>query len=216
MDRPPPPTTNSITYDDYHLSIIGDTYIHPHGVQQYVRDSAQKLEQTKELVALANIQPGEKVLDLACGTGQVGLLVQEVAGVSVNDVYFLDCSSTMTAMAVTELKRRGRHVPRNVASLKDVRMPEAVNAVSKNWGGFDVVILCDFANQFTFATQHALIHHAASFLRLASQSPNRRVITTFAPPGPSRAYRGKDNEAMMLGVTDLRTSSIDHFYDLES
>ena len=53
------------------------------------------------MVRLANIQLGESVLDVACGTGLVGLLACEVLGANHSQVYFVDYSQAMLEKART-------------------------------------------------------------------------------------------------------------------
>lgn len=60
---------------------------------------------TPDLIALAALQPGERVLDVACGTGLVGRLAVQRVG-SGGKVFGLDINPDMLAVAAPCRKKQ--------------------------------------------------------------------------------------------------------------
>lgn len=98
--RTPPKTLNGITYDDKHHGMHG-TYNSTEDVRTWSANHFSGIDGYQRFIRLADIQPGESVLDVACGTGLVGLLACLVLGANHKQVYFVDCSQIMLEKART-------------------------------------------------------------------------------------------------------------------
>lgn len=96
----PPKTLNGITYDDKHRS-MHHTYNSTGDVRTWSKNHFSGIDGYQRFIELANIQPGDSVLDVACGTGLVGLLACEVLGANHSQVYFVDYSQVMLEEAKT-------------------------------------------------------------------------------------------------------------------
>jgi ubiquinone/menaquinone biosynthesis C-methylase UbiE len=81
-------------------------------------------------VALANIQPGERVLEVGCGTGDVALAASASVGPS-GAVAGIDPSPEMIAVARAKAARAGRAVDLQVGVIEALAFPDA---------SFDVVL----------------------------------------------------------------------------
>jgi SAM-dependent methyltransferase len=98
---------------------------------------------TTRLLELTDPQPGERVLELACGPGSVGLLAAERVGPS-GEVVLSDVTSAMTAVAAERACARGFT---NVAT-REIDL----NGIDEPDGAYDVV-LC--REGFMFAREPA-------------------------------------------------------------
>lgn len=96
----PPKTLNGITYEDKHRS-MHHTYTSTEDVRTWSKNHFSGIDGYQRFIELANIQPGDSVLDVACGTGLVGLLACEVLGANHSQVYFVDYSQVMLEEAKT-------------------------------------------------------------------------------------------------------------------
>lgn len=103
---------------------------------------------------LAAIQPGERVLDVGCGTGDLTLRAARKAGPGVT-TYGIDASPEM----ITVARRKARRSRRNVRFLV-----EAVEALSFPDGSFDVVL------------SSLMMHHLPGDLKLRALAEIRRVL----------------------------------------
>lgn len=97
------------------------------------------------LVQSANPQPGERVLDVACGTGVVARLVATHVK-SVGKVVGLDLNPNMLAVARTMTKREGHVIEWHEGRAESLPFPD---------GSFDLVF-CQQALQFLADRQAAL------------------------------------------------------------
>jgi ubiquinone/menaquinone biosynthesis C-methylase UbiE len=75
-------------------------------------------------VDLARIQPGERVLEVGCGTGDVALAAREPAGAS-GAVYGIDASPEMIAVARAKAARLGAAVDFQVGLIEALAFPDA-------------------------------------------------------------------------------------------
>jgi enediyne biosynthesis protein CalE5 len=90
---------------------------------------ARGAELTTRLLALAAPQPGERVLELACGTGGVGIAAAELVGPS-GEVVLSDVAPEMTAIAAA--RARGlANVSARTLDLERIDEPD---------GAYDVVV----------------------------------------------------------------------------
>lgn len=76
----------------------------------------------RHIVQLAAIQPGEAVLDLACGTGLVSFMAGDAAG-PTGSVVGVDLSDGMLSEA---MKRRGSEMPGTCRSI-DTLSPSSIH-----------------------------------------------------------------------------------------
>jgi ubiquinone/menaquinone biosynthesis C-methylase UbiE len=82
---------------------------------------------------LAQIQPGDKVLEIGCGTGTLTIAAKERAGVN-GEVVGIDIAPEMIAAAVRKSARKGIAVSFQDGSIEKIPFPD---------GRFDTV-LCSF------------------------------------------------------------------------
>lgn len=122
----------------------------------------------KDLMGAASIQPGERVLDVACGTGVVTRLAAERTG-NDGQVAGLDVSPAMLAVA-RSLTPTGKSIEWYETSADAMPLAD---------GGFDVV-LCQMGLQFMSNKQQAL-EEMRRVLR-----PGGRIALNL--PGPTPAF----------------------------
>lgn len=114
-----PETSGHILRGDVHYDIISGLM----GMGVNRRNSRMVIE-------LADIKPGDKVLDVGCGTGSLTLTAKTYAGAS-GEVYGIDASPGMIDAAQKKAGRAGAQVVFEVGLIEKIPCPEAT---------FDVVI----------------------------------------------------------------------------
>lgn len=85
---------------------------------------------SRMVVEMAGIKPGDKVLDVGCGTGSLTLTAKRYAGAS-GSVYGIDASPEMIDVARKKAKRSGSEAVFEVGLIEKIAYPDAT---------FDVVI----------------------------------------------------------------------------
>lgn len=85
---------------------------------------------SRMIIEMAKIKPGDKVLDVGCGSGNLTLTAQEYAGAS-GSVYGIDGAPEMIEVARQKAKRSGSEAVFEVGLIEKIPYPEAT---------FDVVI----------------------------------------------------------------------------
>ncbi len=123
---------------------------------------------SRMVIELANIQPGDSVLDVGCGTGSLTLAAQSHAGPRAK-VYGIDASPEMIEAAREKASRSGLPVVFDLGLMERIAFPEAT---------FDVVI------------SRLAIHHLPDDLKLRAFAEILRVlkpgghllIADFMPP----------------------------------
>lgn len=85
---------------------------------------------SRMVIELANIKPGDQVLDVGCGTGSLTLTAQPYAGPG-GKVYGIDASPEMIEVAQKKAFRSGLEVTFEVGLIEKLAFPDAT---------FDVVI----------------------------------------------------------------------------
>ena len=85
---------------------------------------------SRMVIELANVNPGDRVLDVGCGTGSLTLTAHSYAGPS-GKVYGIDAAPEMIEVAKKKASRSGREVVFDVGLIEDLAFPDAT---------FDVVI----------------------------------------------------------------------------
>jgi len=78
----------------------------------------------RRLVELLAPQPGERLLDLACGPGTITLQLAEAAGETA-DVVGIDLAAGMLEVARREAGQRGRRVRFEAMDMEDLAFPDA-------------------------------------------------------------------------------------------
>jgi ubiquinone/menaquinone biosynthesis C-methylase UbiE len=114
---------------------------------------ARHAPETRLMLDLTSPQPGERVLELACGPGGLGMAAAERVG-SHGTVVLSDVAREMTEIASARAETRGlRNVSTRVLDLEAIEEPDAA---------YDVV-LCRDGMQFTVDPAHAAreIHRVA-------------------------------------------------------
>jgi ubiquinone/menaquinone biosynthesis C-methylase UbiE len=86
---------------------------------------------SRMIIELAKIKPGDRVLDVGCGTGNLTLTAERYAGVS-GSVYGIDASPEMIEVARKKAKRSGSKVVFEVGLIEKIPYSDA---------NFDVVII---------------------------------------------------------------------------
>jgi len=123
---------------------------------------------SKMVIELANIKPGDKVLDVGCGSGNLTLTAKSYAGPS-GKVYGIDASPEMIEVAKKKASRSGLNVIFDVDLIEKLAFPDAT---------FDVVI------------SRLAIHHLPDDLKRTGFAEILRVlkpgghlvIADFTPP----------------------------------
>ena len=118
------------------------------------------------LIKIAALHPGERVLDVACGTGVVARLVSEVVG-TAGTVAGLDINPGMLAVARSTTPQ-GMVIEWHQASAEAMPLPEA---------SFDAV-LCQMGLQF-LPDKHAALSEMRRVLK-----PGGRLILNLPGPTP--------------------------------
>lgn len=85
---------------------------------------------SRMVIEMAKVKPGDKVLDVGCGTGSLTLTAKRYAGAS-GSVYGIDASPEMIEVARRKAKRSGSEAVFEVGLIEKIAYPEAI---------FDVVI----------------------------------------------------------------------------
>ena len=120
------------------------------GLQFFGRERAFR----ERLLALAQLAPGDIVLDVGCGTGTLAILARRRVGAS-GSVFGIDASAEMIARAKGKARRAGIEVQFEAASAQALPFPD---------GSFDVVL----------AT--LMLHHLGRNGRRTLAGEMRRVI----------------------------------------
>jgi len=108
----------------------------------------------QESIALAQINPGDKVLDVGCGTGDLTLEAKKLAG-SAGEVYGIDASPNMIRQAQQKANRTGVNVTFQVGLIEDIEFPE---------------------NRFDVVLSSLMMHHLPDDLKRAGLTEISRVL----------------------------------------
>jgi SAM-dependent methyltransferase len=119
------------------------------------------------VVARARVAPGDRVLDVACGTGNAALLAAERGAAQVVGV---DLEPALLAVAATRAAETGAAV--------DWRIGDAAALPGVADGGFDAVLS-------VFGAMYAADHHAAAreLARAVTRAGGGRVVLASWAPG---------------------------------
>ena len=118
---------------------------------------------SSHLIQIANPQPGERVLDVACGTGIVARRIAPLVG-SQGTVIGIDLNPGMIDMARAAGEREGLAIEWRTGPAEQLPFPD---------GSFDLV-LCQFGLMF-FTDRHAALTETHRVLR----SGGRTVFSTW-------------------------------------
>ncbi len=120
------------------------TTMHYTGAPWLVRESRQREEDCKRLLAALKVKPGETVCDLGCGNGFYTLSLARLVGPK-GKVYAVDIQPEMLEMLKQRTKKeRVGNVAPILGSLADPRLPE---------GQIDLVLLVDVYHEFSYPEQ---------------------------------------------------------------
>jgi ubiquinone/menaquinone biosynthesis C-methylase UbiE len=109
---------------------------------------------SRMVIELAKVKPGDKVLDVGCGTGNLTLTSKSVTGAS-GAAYGIDASPEMISVAQKKAKRAGADVVFDVGLVEKIPFPDAT---------FDVVV------------SRLVIHHLPDDLKHKAFSEIFRVL----------------------------------------
>lgn len=113
------------------------------------RDKASR----EKLVELAAPAPGEKVLDVGCGTGTLALALESSVG--TGEVHGIDASPEMIEVAKEKAAKTGSDIDFRVALVEEIPFPDAT---------FDLV------------TSSLMLHHLPDDLKRTGLGEIRRVL----------------------------------------
>jgi ubiquinone/menaquinone biosynthesis C-methylase UbiE len=108
----------------------------------------------RKSIDAAQIKPGERILDVGCGTGDLTLLAKERAG-STGQVYGIDAATEMIDVARDKAARAKSEVDFRVAVIEQLPFPVA---------SFDVVL------------SSLMLHHLPADLKSPALAEVRRVL----------------------------------------
>lgn len=124
------------------------------------------------LAALANIGPGESVLDAGCGTGSLAIAAKRLAGVT-GTVIGVDASPEMIDHARRKARRAGADVDFQIARAESLPFPDA---------SFDVVLSTLMMHHLPRAVRELF---AAEILRVL-RPDGRVLVVDFEKPSNTR------------------------------
>ncbi len=123
---------------------------------------------SRMIIEMAKIEPGDKVLDVGCGTGNLTLTAKRYAGAS-GSAYGIDASPEMIDVARKKARRGGSEVVFEVGLIEKIAYPDAT---------FDVVIS-------RLAIHHLpddLKHRGFTEILRVLKPGGRLLIADFNPP----------------------------------
>jgi ubiquinone/menaquinone biosynthesis C-methylase UbiE len=126
------------------------------------------------VVELANLAPGEKVLDVGCGTGSLALAAKARVGPR-GVVYGIDASAPMLERASRKARRRGLEIRFRMAAAEALPFPDH---------GFDVVFSTLMLHHLPRAARRQCVEEARRVLRPGG----RLLVADFQQP--SRRHGG--------------------------
>jgi ubiquinone/menaquinone biosynthesis C-methylase UbiE len=150
----------------------------------------------EDLMEAASIQPGERVLDVACGTGVVTRLAAERAG-NDGQVAGLDVNPAMLAVA-RSLTPSGTSMDWYETSAEAMPLAD---------GAFDVV-LCQMGLQF-IANKHQALEEMRRVLR-----PGGRIVLNL--PGPAPAFFADFAQALARHIDPKAARFVQVVFSLHS
>jgi 2-polyprenyl-3-methyl-5-hydroxy-6-metoxy-1,4-benzoquinol methylase len=159
-----------------------------------------------ESAALAHIQPGARVLDVGCGTGDLTFQAERLAG-TTGHVYGIDAAPEMIEIARKKARQSGSHVEFRVEAIEALSFPD---------------------HTFDVALSSMMMHHLPDDLKMAGLRELARVLApggvlvivdfTFASRvqrvltmhagGHVESYRSLPNMLASLGFTDIETGTL--------
>ena len=143
---------------------------------EYASDSHLTQRDIPQYIELADLQPGERVLDLGCGNAAMAIAAMAIAAMAIAAkikvgtglVVGIDISAQMLRLAHRRVADAG--LEGQVELLKGNAEDLSALAASNNWQGFDVILcrrlICNLADR-----QVAALRHIASFL-----APGGRIV----------------------------------------
>jgi ubiquinone/menaquinone biosynthesis C-methylase UbiE len=122
----------------------------------------------RQTVRLAQIQPGERVLEVGCGTGDVALLARAAAG-PAGAVVGIDPSPEMIARAQQKAARRRVGIDYRVGVIENLELPSA---------SFDIVL----SSLMMHHLPERLKHEGLAEIRRVLKPGGRLLVVDVTPP----------------------------------
>jgi demethylmenaquinone methyltransferase/2-methoxy-6-polyprenyl-1,4-benzoquinol methylase/phosphoethanolamine N-methyltransferase len=160
-------------------------------------------------VELAPVKPGDKVLDVGCGTGSLTLVAKAHAGAS-GEVHGIDAAPEMIDVARRKATRAGVDTDFRVGLIEDLPFPDAQ---------FDIVLsslmihhLPENLKRKGFAEMNRVLKPGGRILVVDFEPPSQpllRVLTTVLVGHGMMQTNIRDYPAMMqeAGFTDIESGS---------
>jgi len=128
-------------------------------------------------VELAQVRPGDQVLDVGCGTGSLTIAAKRAAG-PAGEVYGIDPAPQMIELARHKAARAGAEVGFQVGLIEDIPFPEAK---------FDLVLsslmlhhLPDDLKREGFSEVHRVLKPGGRFVAVDFDPPTRPLVRWLA------------------------------------
>ncbi len=130
LSRPGPSGEDALLRSHLHGMWVS---VAPNWAEHAEYTDARHAENARRLLELTAPQPGERVLELACGAGGLGLAAARLVAPD-GEVVVSDVAEAMTAAAAARAARLGLHVTTRVLDQEDIAEPD---------GSYDVVLSRD-------------------------------------------------------------------------
>ena len=128
-------------------------------------------------VELAQVKPGDQVLDVGCGTGSLTIVAKRAAG-PAGEVHGIDPAPGMIELARRKATRAGAEVNFQVGLIEDIPFPEAK---------FDLVLsslmlhhLPDDLKRKGFSEVHRVLKPGGRFVAVDFDPPTRKLVRYLA------------------------------------
>jgi demethylmenaquinone methyltransferase/2-methoxy-6-polyprenyl-1,4-benzoquinol methylase/phosphoethanolamine N-methyltransferase len=160
----------------------------------------------KATVKLAHVAPGEKVLDVGCGTGSLAIDAKGKAG-PAGEVHGIDAAPEMIEVARQKAGRKGVDVGFRVGLIEDIPFPD---------GQFDVVLnsfvlhhLPHDLKRKGFAEIHRVLKPGGRFLAADFGPPAKGVIRHVVTALAGHGMMHKDAAELMAMMEEAGFTNVE-------